>query len=387
MKKYISFIAVILVTAFFMKNLYVRNYNKQINETENRGVFISYLEYNKYFKEKDEEEIKKEIEKMISNVKKYNLNTVYLQVRAFSDSIYDSYYFPFTHTISGIQGKDINLDILDYFIKKAKSKDIEIYAWVNPYRISNDTDISLISKSNKAYEWLNTSKVKIIEGKGIYYNPASSEVKELIINGIKEIVENYDVSGIVLDDYFYPDDTIDLEEYEEFENIISLTDFRLSNINELISNIYKTIKEIDKNVQFGISPDANIQNNHSIHYADVKTWLSKDGYVDFIMPQLYYGFFHETKPFIETINDWNDLITNDTILIPALSLYKIGNVDNYAGSGKNEWIENSNIIKKQIQVSRNITAYKGFSFFRYDFLIDDKQNVKNEINSYLTLFN
>jgi len=380
MKKFMFFIAVILITAFLIDNKTI--------EKENRGVFISYIEYNKYFNKKDKEDIKKEIKTMINNIKNYKLNRIYLQVRAFSDSIYNSSYFPFTHTISSYQGKNINLDVLDYFIKEAKSKDIEIYAWVNPYRISNGTDTSFISKDNPAYKWLNTNKVKVIEEKGIYYNPASKEVKQLIINGIKEIVENYEIDGLIIDDYFYPDNTIDLEEYKEYENVISLSDFRLNNVNELVSSIYKTIKEIDENVKFGISPDANIKNNYEIHYADVKTWLSKEGYIDFIMPQIYYGFLHETKPFIETVNEWNSLIKNDLDLIPALSLYKVGKIDNYAGTGKYEWQENTGIIKKQIQVSRKVSNYDGFSLFRYDFLVNNSEdvNLQKEVNQFLSLF-
>ena len=75
----------------------------------------------------------------------------------------------------------------------------------------------------------------------------------------------------MLDDYFYPDDTIDLENYKEVENTISLTDFRLSQTNELIFSIYKEIKKIKPNVLLGISPDGNLENNYDTHYIDVKT--------------------------------------------------------------------------------------------------------------------
>ena len=366
MKKITKYLAVIIITAFLMFE--INNKIKYI-PNESRGVFISYIEYMNYFKGKKIEEIKKEIDKIIIETKNNYLNTIYLHVRPFSDSIYNSNIFPFSHTITGIQKKEISFDILDYFIKKAHNKNIKVHAWINPYRISNDTDTSFLSKDNPAYKWLNTNHVKIIEGKGIYYNPASNKVKELIIKGVVEIVENYDVDGILFDDYFYPDNTIDLENYKEVENTISLTDYRLSQVNELISNVYKKIKEINQSVLFGISPDGNIDNNYNTHYADVKKWLSEINYVDYIMPQIYYGFIHETKPFIETINEWNNLIKKDIKLIPVLALYKVGEIDNYAGSGKNEWVETSDLIKKQIQVSRNMSKYDGFSLFRYEYLL------------------
>lgn len=372
---HICLIAVIIViTAFFI------HYNKVpiMKEEEERGIFISYIEYTKYFDNKNKEEIKLEIENMISTIKEYGFNFIILQVRPFSDAIYHSTIFPSSWTVASEEGKKLPLDILDYFIKIAHQNDIKLHAWINPYRIRNDTNTSKISKENPAYSWLGTNHVKVIENKGIYYNPASKEVENLIIRGVEEIVTNYDVDGIHMDDYFYPDDTIDLENFEEFKNTISLTDYRLSNINHLIKSIYQKIKEINPQVLFGISPDGNIENNYEHHYADVKTWLQEEGYIDYIMPQIYYGFFNENKPFIQTLNEWKNLIKTDIKLIPALALYKVGTIDDYAISGKNEWIEHSNIITNQIKVLRNQKKIDGYSLFRYDYLV-------NEENKFLKL--
>lgn len=384
MIKIIKYLAVITVTAFFM--IYINDNKLKDNET--RGVFISYIEYLDYFESKDSKTIKKEIDNIIKELKNKYINCIFLHVRPFSDSIYNSNIYPFSHTISGTQGTNIGFDVLEYFIKKAHDNNIKLHAWINPYRISNETDITLISEKNPAYKWLNTNHVKVIEEKGIYYNPASSEVKKLIISGVEELVKNYDIDGILFDDYFYPDDSIDLENYKEVENTISIKDFRLSQVNELISQVYQKIKKIKPTVLFGISPDGNIENNYEKHYADIKTWLSKEEYIDYIMPQIYYGFLHDTKPFIETINEWNNLIKNDVVLIPALALYKSGEFDNYAGTSINEWIENDNIIKKQIQVSRNLNHYKGHSLFRYNYMVKNTNNtnLNSEINNYLSLF-
>jgi len=387
MKK-ISCLAVIIITAFFISKLSLDNNKNKQEQNELRGIFISYLEYLEYFQNKEPKEIKQKIDNIIENLIKYKINNIYLQVRPFSDSIYKSEIFPFSHTISGTQGKEINIDILKIFIDKAHKKEINVHAWVNPYRISNNTDTTFISKNSPAYKWLNTNNVKIIKNKGIYYNPASKEVHELIIKGIKELVTNYNIDGILLDDYFYPDDTIDLENYKEVENTISITDFRLNNTNRLITSIYKTIKETNSNILFGISPDGNINNNYNNHYIDVKKWLKEDNYIDYIMPQLYYGFFHQTKPFIETLNEWDNLIENDVKLVIGLALYKIGELDKYAGSGSNEWQANNNIIKKQIIISRNSYNYLGYTFFRYSFLENSEKNVnlQQELLNYQKLF-
>ncbi len=383
----------VLVTAFFFwkwgnQDHHQKTISYQEEITETRGVFISYIEYLKYFQGKEKEEIKEEIDQMIEQVKEFQFNTIYLQVRSFSDSIYPSQIYPYSHTISGEQGKEIGFDILDYFLKKAHQGNIKVHAWVNPYRISNYTDTSFLAETNPAKKWLNTNKVKIIEGKGIYYNPAEPEVIDLIIRGIEELVENYEVDGILLDDYFYPDDTIDLKNYQEVENTISIKDFRFSKVNELVSGIYQTVKKKNSEILFGISPDGNIQNNDEIHYADIRTWLKEDGYIDYIMPQLYYGFFHGTKPYIETLNEWKKWNVKGKKLLVALALYKAGEVDTYAKEGKNEWIENDNMIQKQILVSRNIPNYDGYVLFRYDFLVKDDKNVnlQSEIQNYFSLF-
>jgi len=377
-KIYIITAVIILITAFLSKTCKI---NLTRPETEKRAVFISYLEYLKYFQNKNEQEIKKEIDKMINTINDYNLNMILLQVRPFSDAIYPSKIYPISYTIS--EEEKINFDILEYFINETHENNIELHAWINPYRISNKTDLNSISKNNPSQKWIGTSKVKIIEGKGIYYNPASSEVVSLIIDGIKEIIENYDVDGIHFDDYFYPDPTIDIEEYKEFENTISITDFHFSKTNEMIKKVYQTIKKENSNIKFGISPDGNIKNNYDTHYADIKTWLKEDGYIDYIMPQIYYGFYHETKPFIKTVNEWHSYIENDVEIIPALALYKAGNKDTYAKNGSEEWIKNSDIIKKEIKVLRSTPNNNGFSIFRYDFLVSntDNKNLIEERNS------
>ena len=331
-----------------------------------RGVFISYIEYSNYFDDKNSKEIEDTIEEMVNKISDFNLNTIYLQVRMFSDSIYDSKIFPYTNLI------DTKVDVLSLFIKYARLKNIKIYAWINPYRISSSTDINKISKSNPAYNYLNTNHVKVINNKGIYYNPASEMVKNLIIAGVVEVVTNYDVDGVIFDDYFYPDDTIDLENYKEYENTISITDYRLNKINNLVSETYKAIKSVNKNLEFGISPDGNINNNYEIHYADVKRWLSEDGYVDFIIPQLYYGFDHEILPFDKALQEWNDLITNNTELIVGLGLHKSGNIDSYAKSGKFEWKMNTNILEKQVKMSSDVSRYKGIALYRFDYIFTHK---------------
>lgn len=391
----VALLAVItIITAFFISQNKIEIKDEVKNSVvktkiEKRAIFISYIEYQDYLKGKNKQDITNEIIKMIDNIKKYKFNMLILHVSPFSDAIYESKIFPSSSSIVNKEGEKLPIDVLSYFIEVAHKNNIELHAWINPYRISNSTDVTKLSSTNPAYKWLNTNNVKVIENKGIYYNPASSEVHDLIISGIEEIVKNYDVDGIHLDDYFYPDTTIDLENYQPFENTISLTDYRLSNTNKLVKDIYDKIKSINNKVLFGISPEGNIENNYNNNYADVKKWISEKGYIDYIMPQLYYGFLNESKPFLKTLNEWYDLVKIDIAFIPALALYKSGTIDEYAKSGKYEWIENNDIIVREIKSLKSLKKYDGYSLFRYSNLINysDRTNLESELTKIMNLDN
>lgn len=385
MKKLFFIIIVLSIMLFITDNPIKINDKRKKQEliSEKRAIYLSYIELEKYIK-KSETESKENINKIINNIKNNNFNMLLLHVRSFSDSIYPSKYFPWSLKVSSEEGIDPGYDILDYFIKIAHKNNIEVHAWINPYRIRNNNDISNISKSSIAYSWLNTNNIEVSD-KGIYYNPASSEVIDLVVNGVKELVYNYDIDGIHLDDYFYNSDTIDIDNYNEYKknNNISLKDYRLMKVNELIEKIHKITKS--KNILFGIAPDANIDNNYNKNYADVYKWGSSSKYVDYLMPQLYYGFYNESKPFYKTLKEWNNVVKKSNVkLMPALSLYKSGNIDEFAKSGKEEWINNDNILMRQIIVSRNIKSVIGFSIFRYDSMFDSDltdKTVLNEINN------
>ena len=339
---------------------------------EKRAVFISYIELGDNLRGKNAKDMKKTIDVMLDTSKDFGFNMIILQVRAFSDAIYPSSIFPSSRSVVNTEGDELPFDILEYFIKEAHQKDLELHAWINPYRISNETDSSVISVTNPAYDMLDDSTAVAVLDSGIYYNPASSEVESLILEGINEIISNYDVDGIHFDDYFYPlSTTIDEEEYNDAlsdNSSLTLQEFRLSIISSLVKKTYDLIKSYDKNILFGISPDGNIDNNYNSNYVDTRLFCTEDGYIDYIMPQVYYGFLNSTKPFEETIKSWNNLITNDIDLIPALAFYKTGNIDTYAKQGINEWIEYNNIIAREVMLSRDLSNYSGFAIFRYDSL-------------------
>ncbi len=338
-------------------------------DNEKKGLFFSYIDFIKYIKDEDISKMKKNIDKVIKDVKNIKFNLIVLQVRSNSDAIYESKIFPWSTAISPTEGEK-SLDALAYFLKKAHKQGISIYAWINPYRVRTTEDINSISSNNPAYKYIGTDTLYV--NNGIYYNPSKKEVSTLIVDGVKEIVDNYKVDGVIFDDYFYPSNDIDLLDYENYlktHSYIDKASYNLMIVNNLLKKVHTVCQE--KKVSFGVSPEGNIENNYTKNYADVKQWLSSKDYVDFIMPQIYYGFFNETQGFQQVLQKWTSLIKNENIkLLVALAFYKVGTFDFYAKSGSNEWLTNDNIIMREIMLSRNNKFYEGFCLFRYGFLFD-----------------
>lgn len=348
-----------------------------IKKEETRAIFVSYIELNKYIKGNDYEISKRNIRKIIKNIKSLKCNTIILQVRSASDAIYKSNIYPMSLNIVNTEYDDY-YDVLDYFIKESHKSNVKIIAWINPYRIRTTCDKNTITEKNPAYKYLDTDIVYI--NNGIYYNPSKQETEDLIVKGVEEVL-NYDVDGILFDDYFYPDNNIDKKDYEEYiknNEFIEEKDYRLNIVNKMIKRVYKTCK--NKNIKFGISPDGNIDNNYNKNYADVKSWLKSNEYIDFIMPQIYYGFYNSTRDYIKVTKEWENLIENKEIeLYIALAFYKVGMEDKYAKNGFNEWIDNDNIIMREILLSRNLKNYKGFSLFRYENIFNEEIYTKTSI--------
>ena len=346
-------------------------------EEETRAIFVSYIELNKYIKGNDYEISKRNIRKIIKNIKRLKCNTIILQVRSASDAIYKSNIYPMSLNIVNTEYDDY-YDVLDYFIKESHKSNVKVIAWINPYRIRTTCDKTTITEKNPAYKYLDTDIVYI--NNGIYYNPSKQETEDLIVKGVEELL-NYDVDGILFDDYFYPDNNIDKKDYEEHiknNEFIEEKNYRLNIVNKMIKRVYKTCK--NKNIKFGISPDGNIDNNYNKNYADVKSWLKSNEYIDFIMPQIYYGFYNSTRDYIKVTKEWENLIENKDIeLYIALAFYKVGMEDKYAKSGFNEWIDNDNIIMREILLSRNLKNYKGFSLFRYENIFNEEIYTKTSI--------
>lgn len=382
MKKFL--LSFLFISIFLLSDAYfVSSNNKKIIQEDDkiRFVYISYLEYLTNFNGNNVKTNKTTITKMLDNVKYYNFNAIFLHVSPFGDAIYKSSILPYSSTLTGVEGKNPGFDYLEFFIKESHKRGIKVHAWINPYRVSSDNNIDKLSDNNPIKKM--DEGDLFIGDQGIYLNPSSENVKILILNQINELIENYEVDGIHLDDYFYIYQNIKDVNYDKVSNSYTKESFRLMHTNDLVKRIGRLKNKSKKNIIYSISPDGNINNNYKYHSADVKTWI-KNNYIDIIMPQLYYGFENEYLPFEKAYDNWYKLTSESNVkLIPVLAFYKVGKMDTESGKGINEWV-NNNVINKQITFLKNRSEYAGFGLFRYDFLwtksvINDKTKIELEL--------
>lgn len=351
-----------------------------IEGEELRAVWVSYLEFSKNgYKEAD---FKKYIDTMFDNIADMNMNAVIVQVRPFSDAMYESQYFPWSVYASGTQGKAPGFDPLEIMVESAHERGLALHAWMNPYRITNNTtDYKTLAKDNPARMWMedkdpaNDRNVLVYDGK-LYYNPASPEVRELITNGIREVVENYEVDGIHFDDYFYPSlgskyaGIFDSAEYEAYKatagkKAMSIADWRRDNVNTLVKGVYSAIKDIDESVEFGISPGGFLDYlmEDTRYYVDFETWMSEPGYIDYICPQIYWSFSHSKYPYDTTLDRWLSYRTCPEVKVyVGIATYKAG-----LKTEEKDWYQDEDILKNQILYARETGEVDGFMFFRYAF--------------------
>ena len=361
------------------------------NTDEYKAFWFSYYDYTAYrakYKKKNATTFKKYFTQAVKKGKSLGMNCIIVHVRPFGDAMYKSKYFPWSKCISGKQGKNPGYDPLKIMTQVAHANGMKIEAWINPYRVaSGSTNYKKLSTKNPARKWHNKKKTRrnVLAYKGsLYYNPAKAQVRNLIVNGVKEIVENYDVDGIHMDDYFYPafnssnvNSAFDAKEYRAStmakgkQNIVS---FRREQVNMLVKAIHRAVKSIDPSVTFGISPAGNIDNLTSrySYYVDINKWLNSSDYVDYICPQIYWGFKHPYAKFDRVTNRWMNAAKSKKVKVYiGIAVYRAGHNIGAGSAERREWRTDANILKKQVQYARK-KGCDGFAFFDYQDLKSKK---------------
>lgn len=351
------------VNTVFEKNDYsALNYDAPV------GVWISYIELSQMLKNSTEDSFRNEISNSYDKISSLGANTVYVHVRAFSDAYYFSEYYPLTSAF----GDSEPFDALQIMIEEAHKRNLSFHAWINPLRCQSEKNTLEISKEyavRRMYDVSFGEKIVAVESSPfLWLNPAYKDVQALVYNGVGEIVSKYDVDAIHIDDYFYPtiSDSFDKSAFEQ-SGQSDLSDWRMSNIDNLVLSINAQIKNINPSVLFEISPQGNISNNYTQMYADVKKWCKNDNvFCDVIIPQVYFGY-NSSSPYLETINAWSEMTKeNDSIkLVIGLGVYKI--------SEESEFMNTENIISKQISDALSLENVDGISLYGYSVLFDEDE--------------
>lgn len=372
-------LSVILVLAMLIPAAYAA----QPAQDGMRGVWVSSVANIDYPSQQglSADQLKSEADTILNNIAAMGLNTVFLQVRPSADALYPSALFPWSRYVSGTAGQapDGDFDVLAYWVEGAHSRGLQLHAWLNPYRITRDGKEELdslpeTSPAKQHPEW-------VVEYEGNYYfNPGLPAVQQLVVDGAAEIVRNYDVDGIHLDDYFYPGtDFNDATAYARYgEDFDDIGDWRRDNVNTLIASLDETVHAINPELSFGVSPagiwdnkadnpkgsDTNGRSSYREIYCDSVEWI-KRGTVDYICPQLYWSIGYEIADFDVLVDWWQDIVsTSDVALYIGIGAYRAAEAepgDVWYGTAE---------LERQLDMLDNSIDIQGEVFFSYASLME-----------------
>ncbi|TAF64189.1 MAG: hypothetical protein EAZ55_12045 [Cytophagales bacterium] len=334
---------------------------------------------------------KKELEQMIEKLASQGFNCIFLQVRPAADAFYDSPFEPWSEWLTGKQGEKPNpmFDPLEVAVAACRKHQIEIHAWINPYRAVFNIEKSNLSTThplNQHPEWF------MSYGKKKLFNPALPEVRNYITQIATYLVQKYDIDGIHLDDYFYPYPENNIELNDQYYYTLyrtsekqNIADWRRENINALISLMSKKIKEVKPYIKFGVSPFGVWRNkkddvlgsdtqagqpSYDNLYADIRKWL-QNAWIDYAIPQIYWSMEHPKANFRTLVQWWAENSFGKHIYI-GHALYKIEDQ-----TGDTRWnLENE--IPQQIRFVRE-KAVQGSAFFRAKFLLKNSKSIVDSL--------
>ncbi len=390
MKKVSRVIILLLVFSLTLPMIGAAPISNTLKKEDLRGLWVATVLNIDYPSKPttDPEILKSEAIKILEDAKNTGFNAVFLQVRPASDALYKSKYYPWSKYLTGKQGLMCNngFDPLEFWVKEAHARGIELHAWINPYRATKKVaaeanyDYSGLDASNPAVvhpEWT----VKYPDG-NLYFDPGIPEVRKMISDSVLEIIENYDVDGIHMDDYFYPgknfDDKASFQKYgKAFSN---KDDWRRDNVNKLIADLSKVVKSASPKVRFGVSPfgiwankgtnalgsDTKGLQSYYDHFADTRKW-AKEGMVDYIAPQIYWNIGFSIADYSKLVDWWTDTVRGTGVdLYIGQAAYRVENTD-----PSNPWYGVSE-IERQMELNTKFPEIKGSIFYNYKSLANSK---------------
>lgn len=335
---------------------------------------------------------KNEMVKYLDVLQKNNFNAVYFQVRTMSDAFYKSSYEPWSSYLTGTRGKDPGWDPLAFVVEECHKRGMECHAWVNPYRFSTGSNWSTAQDQALKSAGMLLAYTKSDGKTTTILNPGLESVRKRIVDVCKEIISNYDVDGLVFDDYFYPkgipvtSSAGDYDLWQESGASMTFGDWRRNNVNQMVADVYKMVQQQKPYVRFGISPagaactSAAVAAKHGIDrcpvasdwqydgiFSDPVAWLEA-GTIDYISPQLYWKTNHKTNPFGPMTKWWSYVAKHFGRHHYASHSISFLNSSNTTG----DWEE----IGKQVQFSRDYTENEapGAVFYSAAYVTGKKQS-------------
>ncbi|QJD95331.1 family 10 glycosylhydrolase [Mucilaginibacter robiniae] len=313
----------------------------------------------------------------LTNILNYHqqtgINAIMLQVRPAADAFYAKSREPWSKWLSGHQGQapSIAYDPLEFAITEAHKRGMELHAWFNPYRATMDGNFAALSPQHVTKlhpDWF------FIYGGRKLFNPGLPEVRAYIVQVILDVVDNYDVDGIHMDDYFYPypiagqhiNDAATYAQYGSgFDNI---KDWRRNNVDLLIHSLADSIHKHKPYIKFGISPfgiwrnksddsegsDTHGGSSYDEQFADSQKWIA-EGWLDYINPQIYWPFGNRAAAFEKLVSWWSDNAFNHHLYV-GQAAYRGNEI---ASTG----FKNPDQLTAQIRYLRNNPRVQGSVFF------------------------
>ena len=254
-----------------------------------------------------------------------NMNAVVLQVRPAADALYSSNLEPWSEFLTGQMGRapEPYYDPLEFAVTEAHKRGLELHAWFNPYRAHPPS-----AKSEAAATHISNTRPDLVRKYGDYLwlDPGDSAVRRVSTDVIVDVVKRYDIDGVHIDDYFYPykekdskgnvidfPDDVTWRRYVASGGGLSRDDWRRSNVDTFIRDVYKSIKATKPWVKFGISPfgiwrPGNPEqvkgfDSYAELYADSRKWLT-EGWVDYFTPQLYWAISRPEQSYPVLLRWW-----------------------------------------------------------------------------------
>ncbi len=356
---------------------------KPAPKREFRGVWIATVENIDWpsSQKLSSDQQKNELKSQLDAHQQSGINAVMLQVRPAADAFYAKSHEPWSKWLTGRQGQapDPLYDPLEFAITEAHKRGMELHAWFNPYRATTDGKFGLLSPDHitKAKpEWFFTyGGIKL-------FNPGIPEVREYIVHVILNVVDNYDIDGVHMDDYFYPYkiDGQHINDAETFKTygagFDNINDWRRHNVDVLIQMLGDSIHKHKPRVKYGISPFGvwanKFQNpegsdTHGLPsyyelFADSRKWI-KEGWVDYITPQIYFPIADRQVPFEKLLDWWSDNTYNRHLYI-GMAAYRIN-------ERKLNKFKNPATMPDEIKYLRNNPRVQGSVYFSSKSLLNN----------------